>query len=119
MFLLKTLFKRFKDCGKTAFGRIVESGEERKMVKGVNKQIVEIVNTENEYFDKAILFVNPEKFESERDELREQADLFVDAYIRKKGLAPRRARACALKNFLKVGGGALGGAVVSALLLLH
>jgi hypothetical protein len=30
MFLLKTLFKRFKDSGKTAFVRIVESGEERK-----------------------------------------------------------------------------------------
>ena len=116
MFLLKTLFKRFKDCGKTVFGRIVESGEERKMVKGVNKQIVEIVNTENEYFEKAILFVNPE---SERDELREQADLFVDAYIRKKGRRPRRMCTCAFRNFLKVGGGALGGALVSALLLLH
>jgi hypothetical protein len=89
------------------------------MVRGVNKQIVEIINTGNEYFEKAILIVNPEKFKAERDELQEQADLFVNSYIRGKAPRPRRARTRAVSNFLKVGGGALGGALVSALLLLH
>ena len=29
------------------------------MLKGVNKTIIEINNTENEYFDRILLFVNP------------------------------------------------------------
>ena len=88
------------------------------MVKGVNKQIVEIINTENEYFDKAILFVNPEKLESERSELRKQADLFVNAYVCKRKNV-RRTSGNVLSNLLKVGGGAIGGALISALFLFH
>lgn len=31
------------------------------MIKGVNKRIVEINNPQNEYFEKAILYIRPEK----------------------------------------------------------
>lgn len=31
------------------------------MIKGVNKRIVEINNPKNEYFEKAILYIRPEK----------------------------------------------------------
>jgi len=30
------------------------------VVKGCNKRIIEVLNTENEYFEKAILFINPQ-----------------------------------------------------------
>ncbi len=87
------------------------------MVKGVSKQIVEVIHTENEYFEKAILFVNPEKFELENHELKEQADLFVNTY-----LTPKRSSRIftpVLWNLLKIGGGALGGALTAVLLLTH
>ncbi len=31
------------------------------MIKGVNKRIVEISGTQNEYFEKAILYIRPER----------------------------------------------------------
>ena len=31
------------------------------MLKGVNKQVVEVVEVDNEFFERAILFVKPEK----------------------------------------------------------
>lgn len=116
--MLKTLFKQLKKYDSIAFYALWKVGKSG-MVKGVNKQIVEIINTENEYFDKAILFVNPEKLESERSELRKQADLFVNAYVCKKGKNVRRTSGNVLSNLLKVGGGAIGGALISALFLFH
>ena len=43
------------------------------MIRGVNKQIVEISETENDYFERAILFVRPGAIESSESELRKQA----------------------------------------------
>ena len=36
------------------------------MVKAVNKLILEINNTENEYFEKAVLYIRPEKAEDNK-----------------------------------------------------
>ena len=36
------------------------------MLKGVNKSVVEINNTDNEYIEKAILFIKPDKQGSHR-----------------------------------------------------
>ncbi len=41
----------------------------KAMIRGVNKHIIEVVNTNNEYFEKAILFVNPDKADSGRNEM--------------------------------------------------
>lgn len=43
------------------------------MLKGINKQIIEIKCTENEYFDKIILFVNANKNHLHPDILRKNA----------------------------------------------
>lgn len=88
------------------------------MVKGVNKQIVEIVRTDNAYFEKAILFVNPEKSMTDQKELQEQADFFVETYMKpeKNALFARRSF---WRVLLQVGCGALGGALLSMLLFLH
>lgn len=88
------------------------------VVKGVNKQIVEIIRTENEYFDKAILFVNPDKSAADNKELKEQADLFVDTYIKKeKGFRAVHRRF--LRGFLQVACGAAGGALLCALFFMR
>ncbi|MCI8501993.1 MAG: hypothetical protein HFJ85_07115 [Oscillospiraceae bacterium] len=89
------------------------------MLKGVSKQIVEIVNTENEYFEKAILFINPEKAGMEENQLREQAGRFVGEHARKGGKPSQPPHGTAWKNVLKIGCGALGGGLVSAFILLH
>jgi hypothetical protein len=99
------------------FVKNVESGEVF-VVKGVNKQIVEIVRTDNAYFEKAILFVNPEKLTVDQKELQEQANYFVDTYIRQdKGV--KMAGRPFWRILLQVGCGALGGALLSMLLFLR
>lgn len=44
------------------------------MIKGVNKYVIEVIETENRYYDKALLFVRPEYAEAvERETLEKEA----------------------------------------------
>lgn len=58
------------------------------MVKAVNKLILEINNTENEYFEKAVFYIRPEV--SEQSKLRQSAEFYIEkvsgdcAFERKK-----------------------------------
>lgn len=88
------------------------------MVKGVSKQVVEILHTENEYFEKVILFVNPEKAGTERKELKKQADYFVHAYLRGKRGFGRRPAGKIWKSVCLTVLGMLAGALLSALVLV-
>ncbi|MBQ1928550.1 MAG: hypothetical protein II366_02175 [Clostridia bacterium] len=47
------------------------------MVKGVNKNIIEVHDIENEYFDKAILFVKPEYALFDNEKLFKEARRYV------------------------------------------
>ena len=47
------------------------------MIKGVNKQIIEINDIENEHFYKAILFVRPESSPRSEEYLNKQADEYI------------------------------------------
>ncbi|MCM1114935.1 MAG: hypothetical protein NC397_05505 [Clostridium sp.] len=44
------------------------------MIKGVNKQILEVTNTENPYFEKIIFFVKPEYQSADRKKLKKEAE---------------------------------------------
>lgn len=44
------------------------------MIKGVNKQILEVTNTENPYFEKIIFFVKPEYKNADRKKLQREAE---------------------------------------------
>lgn len=44
------------------------------MIKGVNKQILEVTNTENPYFERIIFFVKPEYKELDRSKLQKEAE---------------------------------------------
>ena len=46
------------------------------MLKGVNKRVVEVVDMENEYFEKAIFYIRPEM--SCNSKLRSQAQLYLN-----------------------------------------
>ncbi len=49
------------------------------MIKGVNKQVLEINKTENSYFEKAIFFVKPEYCGMSEGKLREIASKEVSS----------------------------------------
>ena len=55
-------------------------------MRGVNKLIVEIKDTNSEYFDRAILFLKPEKLGTEQSELNESAERLLE---RVRSGAPR------------------------------
>lgn len=44
------------------------------VIKGVNKQILEVTNTENPYFEKIIFFVKPEYNNEDRKKLQKEAE---------------------------------------------
>lgn len=44
------------------------------MIKGVSKQILEVTNTENPYFEKIIFFVKPEYQKSDKSKLQKEAE---------------------------------------------
>ena len=47
-------------------------------MRGVNKLIVEIKDTDSEYFDRAILFLKPEKLGTEQSRLNESAEKLLE-----------------------------------------
>ena len=49
----------------------------KAMIKGVNKQIIEINDIENEHFYKAILFVRPESSPRSEEYLNKQANEYI------------------------------------------
>ena len=83
------------------------------MVRGVNKKIVEVVDMDHEYFERAILFVRELQQDREEPLLRQEAGRYI------KGLRYRPAKkrlpvkAVAL---LRLGGAAARGAALMALL---
>ena len=59
------------------------------MLKGVNKRVVEVVDIENEYFEKAILFLRAGRTESDENALRQRAGEYVRTikYRPRKGIS--------------------------------
>ena len=65
------------------------------MLKGVNKRVVEIICTDNEYFEKAVLYVKADKPDISSARLEAEAREFME------GIAPRR-RPEAVPLWLKI-----------------
>ncbi len=85
------------------------------MIRGVKKQIIEVLNTENEYFEKAILVVSDEYNEYEKNKLNKRAREYVsglswgmitDAKVKKRRLNLKSKMVGALKYFAVSGIGA-------------
>ena len=69
----------------------------REMIKGVNKQIIEIKCPNDEHFEKILLFVNAEKCCTSDRELDEKAKRFA-----KRFLSPRsKNRSAGVRNILQ------------------
>ncbi|MEE1279544.1 MAG: hypothetical protein UHH95_01785 [Oscillospiraceae bacterium] len=87
------------------------------MIRGVKKQIIEVLNTENEYFERAILVVSDEYSEYERSKLDRRAREYVSSLSwgqisdckRKKRGTDRVGRVLGVLKYFAVSG--LGAAV--------
>lgn len=53
-------------------------------MRGVNKLVLEIKNPEGDYFEKALLFVKPDKAYCSQTELNENADKLLEAVKKKR-----------------------------------
>lgn len=85
------------------------------MVKGVNKRIVEVQETGNEYFEKAILFLRPSRTDLEESRLEGEAG----RYLRQLGYTPPAVKSWAGRAALaalKFGGAAALGAAAMSLI---
>lgn len=54
------------------------------MIKGVNKQVLEVTNTENPYFEKIIFFVKPEYVNADREKLKKKRIFWQNQQINRR-----------------------------------
>lgn len=86
------------------------------MVKGVSQKVIEVVHTDNRYFEKAILFLRPTAQAEDRGRLREYAGDYLTGIDynptqeEKKGFH--------LSEWLKMALAGLGGAAIACLCFL-
>ena len=85
------------------------------MLKGVNKQIIEVTDTGNNYISKAILFVNPDKAGYDRDFLIYQAKKYMEQSDPKPKRPSRRSRL--LFALLEISAGAAAGIAMACLFI--
>lgn len=58
------------------------------MIKGINRQVLEVNNTENEYFEKVVFYVKPEHSSTADDKLNYEASM----YAKGSGKPPKMKR---------------------------
>lgn len=85
------------------------------MIKGVNRQILEVANTENEYFERVIFFVKPEYSNMEEKKLNFEAGM----YAKGNGKPPRikRKKMEKMWSFFRMLGAAGFGAGLTVLIM--
>lgn len=60
------------------------------MIKGVNRQVIEVVNTGNLYYERALLVVRPEYESAQRELLEREARRFVKGMKAPSAMKRRR-----------------------------
>ena len=84
------------------------------MIKGVNRNVIEVVDTGSDMFERAILFVRPSGRDSDPERLESSARSFLShARMRRKVLRRRAALGTVLKYILSA---ALGAGIAAGLL---
>ncbi|MFI3141790.1 MAG: hypothetical protein R3Y27_05730 [Clostridia bacterium] len=80
------------------------------MIKGVNHKVVEVSETECEYFEKIMFFIKPEYAALNEGTIRERASLIANKQI----LAPpTKTKKKRLLEIFKIVGGAIVGAALA------
>lgn len=85
------------------------------MIKGVNRQVVEITQTQCEYFEKVLFFIKPEFSAVSEGDLRERASIIAQS----AGMPPAtRLKKNRLRYALSMSAAACAGAVISGTVFL-
>lgn len=85
------------------------------LIKGVNRQVVEITQTQCEYFERVLFFIKPEYSAVSEGDLRERAS----AIAQSAGMPPAtRLRKSRIRLVLSMSASACAGAVVSGVIFL-
>lgn len=88
------------------------------MLKGVNRQVVEVSHPESAYFEKVLFFVKPEASRISESRLKDKADAMIKEAANPPAEKASSAAKSRMKQFLKLTAAAVGGAAVSAILAL-
>lgn len=90
------------------------------MVRGVNRQIIEINDTGNRYFERVLLFVSPGKSDVPENELQAQARHYVSTLAPKDGRVGLRKKhkRRLQKKILLFSGISAGGLLMAAGIIL-
>lgn len=84
---------------------------EEFLIKGVNRQVVEVTQTQCEYFEKVLFFIKPEFSAVSEGDLRERASIIAQS----AGIPPAsRIKKSKIKAGLTLGAAACAGAAVSS-----
>mgnify|MGYP006991735737 CR=1 FL=1 len=84
------------------------------MLKGVNRQVVEVADAGSDYFEKALFFVNPKYYGLTDGKLRERAQSLMST----AGAPPRQKKAekkSRWKTLLAVIASAAAGSIITAI----
>lgn len=85
------------------------------MIKGVNRQVVEVTQTQCEYFEKVLFFIKPEYSAVSEGKLRERATVIADS----AGVPPAaRLKRNKINSLIKMGAACVFGALVTCGLFL-
>lgn len=83
---------------------------ETEVIKGVNRQVVEITQTQCEYFEKVLFFIKPEYSAVSEGDLKERATIIAQS----AGMPPAaRMKKNRLRTALSMSAAACAGAIVS------
>lgn len=85
------------------------------MIKGVNRQVVEVAETGSDYFEKALFFVNPKYYGLTDGKLREKAQTLMSVTGTPPKNRPKQKRN-RLKTAVQLIGSAAVGSVLTVLL---
>lgn len=86
-------------------------GDFAALIKGINRQVVEITETRCEYFERVLFFVKPEFSAVSEGDLKERASAIAQSV----GMPPAtRLRKNRIRRALNMSAAAIGGAAVSA-----
>lgn len=81
------------------------------MIKGVNRQVVEITETQCEYFERVLFFIKPEFSAVSEGDLRERASVIAQS----AGVPPAsRIKKSRIRFILNMSAAACAGAAVSS-----
>lgn len=86
------------------------------MIKGVNRQVVEIAHPDSAYFEKVLFFVKPEYTGVSENKLKSRADMLIKSTSAPPDKKGRRRADKKIFQILKLAAAAVSGAAAAEIL---